>query len=50
MKDKMIHKRGLIAFLTLSGFIIMVVTGITLYITPHGRIAYWVDWHFRLST
>jgi predicted membrane protein len=46
LKDKMIHKRGLIAFLTLSGFLIMVLTGIILYITPHGRIAYRVDWHF----
>ena len=40
------HARGLTAFLTLSGFVIMTVTGILLYLVPAGRIAYWVDWRF----
>ncbi len=27
-------------------FIIMTYTGIMLFICPHGRVAYWSDWHF----
>lgn len=27
-------------------FILLVVTSIILYIVPHGRVAYWADWHF----
>ena len=38
--------RGLTAFLTLSGFLLMTLTGIVLYFEPEGRIAYWVDWTF----
>ncbi len=30
MKEKGLHKRGLVAFLTLLGFLIMVLTGIIL--------------------
>ena len=26
-------------------FLIMSYTGIMLYLTPHGRVAYWSDWH-----
>lgn len=40
------HKRGLTTFLTLVGFILMTITGIVLYFTPQGRIAYWVNWTF----
>jgi hypothetical protein len=29
----------------LSTFVLLVVTGIVLYIVPHGRVAYWADWH-----
>ena len=28
------------------GFILLLVTGIMLYIVPAGRVAYWVDWTF----
>lgn len=31
-------------------FILEVVTSVVLYIVPHGRVAYWTDWHlFGLS-
>jgi hypothetical protein len=40
------HYRGLTSLFSVSGFILMVVTGIILYIMPHGRVAYWTDWHF----
>jgi len=26
-------------------FILLVLTSIILYIVPHGRVAYWADWH-----
>ena len=44
MKEKGFNKRGFITFLTLVSFLMMVITGIVLYIVPEGRIAYWVDW------
>lgn len=27
-------------------FMLCIITSIILYITPHGRVAYWSDWHF----
>lgn len=50
MKENGFHNRGFITFLTALSFVIMTVTGIVLYFVPHGRIAYWVDWHFLALT
>ncbi len=36
--------RSLIAFLVTWSFVVLTVTGIVLYIVPHGRVAYWVHW------
>ncbi len=36
--------RSLIAFLVTWAFVVLTVTGIILYIVPHGRIAYWTHW------
>ncbi|WP_029131881.1 DUF4405 domain-containing protein [Sedimenticola selenatireducens] len=36
--------RSLIAFLVTWAFVVLTVTGIILYIIPHGRIAYWTHW------
>jgi hypothetical protein len=44
MKDKKFQTRGFVSLLTFFGFIVMSVTGIILYLTPQGRIAYWTDW------
>ncbi|OAD20684.1 conserved hypothetical protein, membrane, partial [Candidatus Thiomargarita nelsonii] len=33
-----------VAFLVTWSFIVLTVTGIVLYIVPHGRVAYWVHW------
>ena len=33
---------SLTAFLS---FIILLITSVVLYIVPHGRVAYWCDWH-----
>lgn len=27
-------------------FIVTLITSVVLYIVPHGRVAYWADWHF----
>lgn len=34
---------SLIAFFS---FVILLVSSIVLYFVPHGRVAYWADWHF----
>ncbi|SDN66146.1 protein of unknown function [Desulfonauticus submarinus] len=36
--------RRLISLLSLLSFGLLLVTSIVLYIVPHGRVAYWVDW------
>ena len=46
MSKSKLHTRGLTSFFTLFGFIIMSLTGLVLYVTPAGRVAYWVTWHF----
>ena len=46
MSKQAFNFRKLVSFLTLTGFIIMTVTGIMLFIVPAGRIAYWTNWTF----
>lgn len=49
MSDKQtrrLHLRGFISLLTALSFLIMTVSGVILFITPQGRIAYWLDWTF----
>ena len=41
-----LHLRGFISLLTALSFMIMTVSGIILFITPQGRVAYWLDWRF----
>ena len=36
--------RGLVAFVVFGGFAVMTITGLVLFITPPGRVAYWTDW------
>jgi hypothetical protein len=43
-KGATLHWRGFVAFLTLLGFLLMGLTGLVLYVTPQGRVAYWTDW------
>lgn len=38
--------RAFSSLLSLVSFIILGVTGIILYIQPHGRVAYWTKWRF----
>lgn len=36
--------RSLTAFIVTWAFLVLTVTGIVLYVIPHGRVAYWVHW------
>ena len=38
--------RKLISLTTLLSFLLIVLTGVVLYIVPPGRVAYWSDWHW----
>jgi len=46
MKESRWSNRSLTSLLTLWGFLIMAITGVVLFIVPHGRIAYWMEWTF----
>ena len=35
--------RALVSLLVASGFLVMAVTGIMLYVSPPGRVANWTD-------
>ncbi len=37
--------RTIVSMTLLISFMLLVVTSIILYIVPHGRVAYWSDWH-----
>ncbi|MCP3900773.1 MAG: DUF4405 domain-containing protein [Desulfobacteraceae bacterium] len=37
--------RKITSLTALIAFVLIIVTSIILYIVPHGRIAYWSDWH-----
>ena len=36
--------RSLTAFIVAWSFLVLTITGLALYIVPHGRVAYWVHW------
>ncbi|WP_147822230.1 DUF4405 domain-containing protein [Salidesulfovibrio onnuriiensis] len=38
--------RKITSLTSLLSFIVTLVTSVVLYITPHGRVAYWSDWTF----
>jgi len=46
MSDKNMRGRAFISLCSLLGFILLILTGIILYIEPHGRVAYWTKWSF----
>ena len=37
--------RKITSMTMLVSFVLLVLTSIILYIVPHGRVAYWADWH-----
>ena len=38
--------RGLTSLMGAAGLLVMGISGLVAYLMPHGRIAYWNDWHF----
>ena len=44
MREKKFYSRAFVAFTVAWAFLIATITGIVLYIVPHGRVAYWTDW------
>ncbi len=38
--------RAFTSLSSLVGFVLLLFTGIILYIEPHGRVAYWIKWDF----
>lgn len=38
--------RKITSFTAILAFIVLAWTSLVLYIEPHGRVAYWVDWRF----
>ncbi|MBN1292583.1 MAG: DUF4405 domain-containing protein [Candidatus Latescibacteria bacterium] len=38
------NTRGLISITLMLSFLALSVSGIVLYIMPHGRVAYWINW------
>lgn len=37
--------RRITSLTALLSFLALITTGVVLYIVPHGRVAYWADWH-----
>ena len=44
MAEKTWHGRTATSLLALAGFLVMGITGLILYLAPHGRVAYWTEW------
>ena len=43
-RKRKFRPRGLVAFIVFGGFAVMTVTGLVLFVTPPGRVAYWTNW------
>lgn len=43
-RKRKFRPRGLVAFIVFGGFTVMTVTGLVLFVTPPGRVAYWTNW------
>ena len=41
---KRFHTRGFVSLLLSGSFLVMLVTGLVLYVTPQGRVAHWTGW------
>jgi hypothetical protein len=37
--------RKIVSLTSLTSFLFIAATGVVLYVVPHGRVAYWADWH-----
>ncbi len=43
---KKFNFRGFVSLFTAFSFLFVFISGIVLYFTPQGRIAYWINWKF----
>ena len=43
-RKRNLRPRGLVAFIVFGGFAVMTITGLVLFVTPPGRVAYWTNW------
>ena len=46
MAKKAFNGRAFVSLLSTVGFLVLVVTGIIMWMQPHGRVAYWTIWRF----
>ena len=46
MKEKKWSGRAFTSLCSLVSFILLCFTGVILYVEPHGRVAYWINWQF----
>jgi hypothetical protein len=46
MKKRNWSGQAFTSLCSLVSFILLCLTGIILYVEPHGRVAYWIKWHF----
>ena len=46
MNDKYWSGRAFTSLVSLVSFILLCLTGIILFVEPHGRVAYWTKWSF----
>jgi hypothetical protein len=44
-RKKNFNWRGFTSFTVFLSFTVLAVSGVILYVLPHGRVAYWVDFH-----
>ena len=44
MSSKLSRFRGFISLILFFNFLVLLITGIVLYIVPPGRVAHWLDW------
>ena len=44
-RNYIVNMRKITSMTMFVSFILLVLTSIILYIVPHGRVAYWADWH-----
>ena len=46
MSNGRVNGRVLTSLSSLGGFLLLFLTGVILYVEPHGRVAYWTKWSF----
>lgn len=50
MEHEGFHKKGFLSLWVFFNFVVLVCTGVVLYMAPAQRVASWMDWHFLWLT